>query len=134
MVPSGGIPHAGRRAHRNPNPSVKAPWGSRSSTCNSELLPKAKLRRLIRRSGQTTATVWVGKSGLTSELLKQIDWQLDSRELVKVKVHKSGIGDSNIDAMASKAAADANATLVNVRGRTFSLVRRMRKKTEPKRK
>jgi putative YhbY family RNA-binding protein len=91
------------------------------------LIPRDKLRALARRSGQTNATIWLGKQGITPQLLNQIDNQLKSRELVKVKVQKSLAADVTIEDVASKIAKDTGSTLVNVRGRTFSLFRSRKK-------
>jgi RNA-binding protein len=88
------------------------------------LIPRPKLRALIRKSSDTDATIWIGKSGLTSEIKEQIDRQLGSRELVKVKVHKTGVEDSTVNELAAQVAKDTASRVLDVRGRTFSLFRK----------
>ena len=84
---------------------------------------KQKLR-LRSRSRRTEATIWIGKEGASQALISQVERQLKSRELVKVKVHRSAL--ENIDAVdfAKKIAASTGSTLVEVMGHTFSLYKK----------
>ncbi len=70
------------------------------------------------------ATVWIGKQGASDELTKQIVAQLKSRELVKLKVHKSALTGTEISAVAEKVATLTGSTLVEVMGHTFTLFKR----------
>ena len=85
---------------------------------------KRKLRRLQARSRATDATIWLGKDGASEELLKQIENQLKSRELVKVKIHKSALAEVETSDLAEKIAKSTASNLVEIMGHTFTLYKR----------
>lgn len=82
------------------------------------------MRRLQFRSRKTDATIWIGKEGTTKELLKHVTNQLKARELVKVKVQKSALAETETADLAQKVASSTDSTLVEVMGHTFSLYKR----------
>ncbi len=60
-------------------------------------------------------TVWIGKQGCTETMIDEIVEQLKKRTMIKVKwLQNSEIDPENV-------ASRANATLVEVRGRTMVL-------------
>jgi len=73
-------------------------------------------------------TIHVGKEGFTEQSAKEIDKQLDQNKMVKVKILKSALQTESTKAIATKAAEQTGASLVEVRGHVFILYRR-RKKT-----
>jgi len=85
---------------------------------------KRKLRRLQARSRETDPTVWVGKDGASEELVKQVANQLKSRELVKVKIHKSALAEVEASGIAQKIAAATRSDLVEIMGHTFTVYKR----------
>jgi putative YhbY family RNA-binding protein len=99
---------------------------SKETIPNREGTPfqKKRLRQLQSRSRETEATVWVGKDGASEELLKHVAGQLKSRELVKVKVHKSALAETETAKVAEKVTASTGSTLVEVMGHTFTLYKR----------
>jgi RNA-binding protein len=72
-------------------------------------------------------TIWIGKEGLTSQLSKEIDKQLDKNKMIKVRILKTALQNENAKAVAKKAAEQTSAALVDVRGHTFILYRRHKK-------
>lgn len=56
--------------------------------------------------------------------MKQVASQLKTRELVKVKVHKSALTETETAAVAEGVAASTGSTLVEVMGHTFTLYKR----------
>ncbi len=80
--------------------------------------------RLFRRSGITKPTVWIGKGGVTKTVIDQIKAQLKVSELVKVKVQKATLSTESIKKVAQEVARDTSSTLVDTRGRTFTLYKR----------
>ena len=72
-------------------------------------------------------TVWVGKDGLTSPLLGEVENQLEKKKMLKIKILKSALQQDTAQAMASKAAEQTGASLVEVRGHVFILYRRHKK-------
>jgi len=85
---------------------------------------KKRLRRLQSKSRETDATIWIGKEGASDELLKQVSNQLRARELVKLKVHKSALANTEIGQLAAKVASSTSSTLVKVMGHTFTIFKR----------
>jgi putative YhbY family RNA-binding protein len=85
---------------------------------------KKQLRRLQSRSRRAEATIWIGKQGPSEHLIKQVAGQLKARELVKLKVHKSALTETETSALAEKVAASTSSTLIEVMGHTFALYKR----------
>ena len=73
-------------------------------------------------------TIHVGKEGFTEQSGKEIDKQLSQNKMVKVKILKSAIQTETAKAIATKAAEQTGAALVEVRGHVFILYRRRKKK------
>ncbi|OPX64471.1 MULTISPECIES: YhbY family RNA-binding protein [unclassified Methanoregula] len=69
-------------------------------------------------------TVWIGKQGCSGTMIEEIASQLKKRKLIKVK----WLQNAEVDPAA--VAAEANAILVGVRGRTMILAEKGR--TPPK--
>jgi RNA-binding protein len=85
---------------------------------------KKQLRRLQARSRRTDPTIWIGKQGASEQLAKQVANQLKSRELVKLKLQKSALTETETSIIAEKVAASTGSTLVEVIGHTFTLYKR----------
>ncbi len=85
---------------------------------------KKQLRRLQARSRRTDPTIWIGKQGFSEQLAKQVATQLKTRELVKLKLQKSALTETETGIIAEKVAASTRSTLVEVIGHTFTLYKR----------
>ena len=72
-------------------------------------------------------TIWIGKEGYTPQLSGEIEKQLDKNKMVKVRILPSALQTDTAKAIATKAAEDAGAALVEVRGHVFILYRRHKK-------
>lgn len=94
---------------------------------NNERAQKKKARSLIRRSTILKATVWIGKNGVTNELIKQIDNQLEKRSLVKISAHQTIISTSSVDWFAAELSRATNSNVIDIRGRGFTLYRERQK-------
>ena len=81
-------------------------------------------RRIKSELSEESPTVWVGKKRVSQELLKEIEKQLDKREVVKIKVLKSALSEGKASEIASTIARQTEAALVEVRGHTFMLYKR----------
>jgi RNA-binding protein len=66
-------------------------------------------------------TIQVGKNGITDQLLKEIEKQLDKNKMVKIKILRTALGEEDVKQLACKIAARTEATLVEVRGHTLML-------------
>jgi len=82
------------------------------------------LRGLLSKSRRTEATIWIGKEGASDALFSQVENQLKTRELVKVKIHKSALEGVEAKVVASRVAAATGSTLVELMGHTFSLYKK----------
>lgn len=76
-------------------------------------------------------TVWVGKEGLTEQILGEISRQLDQHETVKGRILQTALKDVDAKEMAAKLAKETESTLIDVRGHTFILFRKKRKLAQP---
>ena len=79
-------------------------------------------------------TIWVGKEGLTDQLIGEIEKQLQKNKMVKVRVLPAALqGDTTAQVIGVKAAEKTNAGLVEVRGHVFILFRKRKaeEKEEP---
>jgi RNA-binding protein len=77
-------------------------------------------------------TIWVGKDGLTPQLVAEIEKQLQQNKMVKVRILPAALqGENTAQAIATKAAEQTDAALVEVRGHVFILFRK-RRAVEPK--
>ena len=72
-------------------------------------------------------TVWIGKEGLTPQISNEIDTQLEKHKMLKVKILRSALQTETAKIIASEAAEQADAALVEVRGHVFILYRRHKK-------
>lgn len=73
-------------------------------------------------------TVWIGKNGITPETVGEISKQLETREMVKVKMLKSALTGEKAKQVAEEIAQQTEATLIGVRGHTFVLYKRRKRK------
>ena len=70
-------------------------------------------------------TIWVGKDGLTDQLIGEIEKQLQKNKMVKVRVLPAALqGETSAQSIATKAAEKTNSALVEVRGHVFILFRK----------
>ena len=76
-------------------------------------------------------TIHVGKEGFTEQSAKEIDKQLDQNKMVKVKILKSALQTETAKVIATKAAEQTSASLVEIRGHVFILYRRRKKQQPP---
>ena len=72
-------------------------------------------------------TIWIGKEGYTPQLSGEIENQLSKTKMVKVRILPSALQNDTAKAIATRAAEDAGAALVEVRGHVFILYRRHKK-------
>jgi len=79
-----------------------------------------------RELSQGKPTVWVGKEGITPQIIKEINRQLERREVVKARMLKTALGTEEAKNVAEKIAQETESTLVDVKGRAFVLYKRKR--------
>jgi RNA-binding protein len=86
----------------------------------SEMTP-GKRRFIKRKFGEEKPTVWIGKSGASPELIKEICKQLSQNKYAKCKILKSALTEKETKQITTTIAEQTRATLVEVRGHTFIL-------------
>jgi RNA-binding protein len=84
-------------------------------------------RRVKRRLSEENPTIWIGKSGVSEELLKEIGKQLDKKEMVKIKILSSALEGEETRQIALRISGQTEASLVEIRGHTFMLYKRRKK-------
>jgi RNA-binding protein len=88
-------------------------------------------RRMKRIYSVEDPTVWVGKEGLTEQILGEVSRQLDQHETVKGRILQTALKDADAKEMAVRLAKETESTLIDVRGHTFVLFRKKRKLVQP---
>ena len=83
------------------------------------------LRERVKRAHHGSPDVIIGKRGVTEQVLREIDERLRRKEVVKVKILRSGVEAEGNDrrSIARMVARALGARLMGVRGRTFVLYR-----------
>jgi RNA-binding protein len=84
-------------------------------------LTAGKKRFVKRKLTDEKPTVWIGKSGASAELLKEIEKQLTKNKMVKAKILKSALSENEAKEFAVGIAEQTGSSLVEVRGHTFIL-------------
>ncbi len=80
---------------------------------------KGKERARLKRQAQSLeVTLELGKGGLSPTIVAELKRQLKSNPLVKAQIRKSAAVEDSTKMVAEALAAEANATLVEVRGST----------------
>jgi len=92
----------------------------------SEITTRMK-RHVRHKLKDEKPTIWVGKDGLTPQLSNEIENQLEKKKMLKIKILKSALQQDTAQTIASKAAEQTGASLVEVRGHVFILYRRHKK-------
>jgi RNA-binding protein len=92
-----------------------------------ETSKKRKMTALRCQSSVKEPTIWVGKNGVTKELLSQVSRQLEVREMVKVKAQKTSLEDSDVSKIADQIAGATGSEIIDVRGRTFTVYKQRKK-------
>ncbi|MEM4703946.1 MAG: YhbY family RNA-binding protein [Candidatus Bathyarchaeia archaeon] len=85
-------------------------------------------KRFVKSSlSEASPTVWIGKGGVSQEVLKEIASQLDKNKMVKGKFLKSALAEGGAKQLAQRIAEQTEASLVEVRGHTFMLYKARKK-------
>jgi RNA-binding protein len=91
----------------------------------------ARMKRRVKHELATERpTIWIGKEGATAEMTSEIDRQLDIREMVKIRILNTALKEEKAENLALQVAEQTDAILVEVRGHTFMLYRRHKKRQE----
>jgi len=86
-------------------------------------------RRLKREFSAQQPTVWVGKEGVTQQVINEICRQLEQKEVVKAKIHQTALVERETKQLVTDIVTQTNATLIDLRGHTFILYKKRKRKT-----
>lgn len=92
----------------------------------NELTP-GKKRFVKRQLAKGKPTIWIGKCGLSPEILKEITKQLGKNKMVKIKILKTALQDNEAEQIALEIASETCSALVEVKGHTLMLYKRRQK-------
>lgn len=79
--------------------------------------------RKIASSRDFQPSVRIGKSGITENLIDEIDSQLSSKEIVKIKINRGLFERSKIDDVWKHLSEETNSTIISARGNVCVLWR-----------
>jgi RNA-binding protein len=87
-----------------------------------------KMKRHVRHElKEEGPTIWVGKDGLTPQLMVQVESQIQRTKMVKIRILKSALSTESAKVIATRTAEQVSAALVEVRGHVFIIYRRRKK-------
>ena len=81
-------------------------------------------KSLVRAGLDLRPTVQVGKNGLTDALADEVDAQLNSRDLIKIRFLRSAGPSTNWRERLEEVAGRLKASIIDIRGGTALLYRR----------
>jgi RNA-binding protein len=84
-------------------------------------------RRIKAALSAEKPTVHIGKEGITAQLIAEVEKQLDAREIIKAKILKTALHETEAKTLAATIAEQTEAELVDVRGHTFLLFKHKKK-------
>ena len=87
------------------------------------MLDRKTIRRIKRRLETESPTIWIGKNGITGEIVSEVDRQLKERAVLKLKIQKTALKDNDTRTIAEEIASRTQSSLVEARGHTFILYR-----------
>ena len=90
-------------------------------------LTAGKKRFVKRTLSEKSPTILIGKGGVSEEVLKEVEKQLDKKKMVKAKLLGTALQGGKTKQIAIEIAERAEASLVEVRGHTFMLYKSAKK-------
>jgi RNA-binding protein len=85
-------------------------------------------KRFVKRAlSDARPTIWVGRDGASTDLMNEVEKQLDKNKMVKIKILKSALAGQDAKQIAVKIAEETGSSLVEVRGHTFMLYKHGKK-------
>jgi RNA-binding protein len=93
------------------------------------MMSKHVLRRIRSEFSPEKPTIWVGKNGVILDLIEQARKQLESREVVKLRLH--GSVPQAAEEIARLIAAQTESEVADVRGGSFILYKPLTREWKP---
>lgn len=73
-------------------------------------------------------TVWIGKRGITNQLIDEVLKQLEKKGIIKVKILKSALKTDEASNIIKRVTEETESTLIDKRGHVFTLYKSKKKK------
>jgi len=86
-------------------------------------MEKKKLYQLKSEANLIDPILKIGKNGVTDTFIEELNKQIKSKKLVKIRVLKSAEEVQDLESIAEKIARATRSTLIEVRGRSVVLYR-----------
>jgi len=86
-------------------------------------MEKKKLYQLKSEANLIDPILKIGKNGVTDTFIEELNKQIKSKKLVKIRVLKSAEEVQDLESIAEKIARATRSTLIDVRGRSVVLYR-----------
>ncbi len=91
----------------------------------------SKVQNMTERKTEKQKNIWnskplinIGKSGITENLIKEAKTILKKKKLIKVRILRSALVNSDVQTLAQEFASQTNSTLIETRGNTFIVSKR----------
>jgi len=89
-----------------------------------------KMKRHVRHELKYEGpTIWVGKVGLTPQVLSEVEKQLNKQKMIKIRILRTALQEETAQNIANRVAQQTNAALVEVRGHVFIIYRKRKAAT-----
>lgn len=85
------------------------------------MMTKKQRLRIKRRMAEEKPTVWIGKNGVTEEVVDEVKKQLKSNEIVKIRVLKKAFTQQSMKEVTNKLVDHTVSELIDARGHTLIL-------------
>ena len=73
-------------------------------------------------------TLWIGKSGITNQLMDEVIKQLEKREVIKIRILKSALKNEDASSIIQRITKETDSTLIDKRGNVFTLFKPKKRK------
>ncbi|MDQ1280921.1 MAG: RNA-binding protein [Thermoproteota archaeon] len=78
--------------------------------------------RIKREMAVEKPTLWIGKNGITDEVIREVSNQLKKNQMVKIRMLKSAVKqDDEINSLVRELVDKTDTTRIDIRGRNFIL-------------
>ena len=88
---------------------------------------KRQKLRIKREMAEEKPSIWIGKSGITDELIKEVSNQLERTQVAKIKILKTALKTTHIEELAREIAYKTESNLIEIRGHSLTLQRDQKK-------
>ena len=83
--------------------------------------------RIKREMAKEKPSVWIGKSGVTDELIKEVSSQLEKNQVAKIKILKTALETTRVEELATEIVYKTESNLIEIRGHSLTLQRDRKK-------